>query len=238
VLLTSIAMYAAIWHRGRQSLGIARFYQRQAGGRISPLHSRLFGGAIYMPMVAAIFLYGYLAPENYEGEPYYTISAGVEIAWGLGLFAFSWVVAYLVWTCIQNCQDRESNIKHAQPIQTLHPGERWVVVAHAVAFGSASCSVPECVVSFGLGCPSRCNTSISLTPWRVITRWWWNFLGDLTLIRGPLLRALAFDRSCRSGRCRLVSIRVARSAGSGWTFLPLLARWSDLDKTFNGRLIR
>src|SRR4029453_1836190 len=26
VLLTSIAMYAAIWHRGRQSLGIARFY--------------------------------------------------------------------------------------------------------------------------------------------------------------------------------------------------------------------
>ena len=137
VLLTSIAMYAAIWHRGRQSLGIARFYQRQAGRRISPLHSRLFGGAIYMPMVAAIFLYGYLAPENYEGEPYYTISAGAEIAWGLGLFAFSWVVAYLVWTCRQNCQDRESNIKHAQPIETLHPGERWVVVAHAVAFGSA-----------------------------------------------------------------------------------------------------
>ena len=26
--LTSIAMYAAVWHRGRQSLGVARFYQR------------------------------------------------------------------------------------------------------------------------------------------------------------------------------------------------------------------
>src|SRR5207342_2733183 len=38
VLLTSIAMYAAVWHRGRQSLGIARFYQRQAGGPISPMH--------------------------------------------------------------------------------------------------------------------------------------------------------------------------------------------------------
>ena len=113
VLLTSIAMYAAIWHRGRQSLGIAQFYQRQAGGPISPLHSRLFGGAIYMPMAAAIFLYGYLAPENYEGEPYYAISAGTEIAWGLGLLAFSWVVAYLVWTCRQNCQDRESNITRA-----------------------------------------------------------------------------------------------------------------------------
>ena len=80
VLLTSIAMYAAIWHRGRQSLGIARFYQRQAGGPISPLHSRLFFGAIYLPMVAAIFLYGHLAPENYEGEPYYTIGAGAELA--------------------------------------------------------------------------------------------------------------------------------------------------------------
>ena len=27
-------------------------------------------------------------------------------------------------------------------------------------------------------------------------------------------------------------------AGSGWTFLPLLARWSNLDQTFNDRLIR
>ena len=56
VLLTSIAMYAAIWHRGRQSLGIARFYQRQAGGPVSSLHRWLFAGAIYLPMAAAIFL--------------------------------------------------------------------------------------------------------------------------------------------------------------------------------------
>ncbi len=73
VLLTSIAMYAAIWHRGRQSFGIARFYQRQAGGPISRLHAWLFAGAIYLPMAAAIFLYGHLAPENYEGEPYYGV---------------------------------------------------------------------------------------------------------------------------------------------------------------------
>jgi hypothetical protein len=26
MLLTSIAMYSAVWHRGRQSLGVARFY--------------------------------------------------------------------------------------------------------------------------------------------------------------------------------------------------------------------
>src|SRR5918995_5319529 len=53
VLLTSIAMYAAIWHRGRQSLGVARFYQRAVGGPTSPVHDRLFQGAVYLPMAAA-----------------------------------------------------------------------------------------------------------------------------------------------------------------------------------------
>src|SRR5215813_7763267 len=119
VLLTSITMYAAIWHRGRQSLGIVRFYQRQAGGAISRLHSRLFSGAIYLPMAAAIFLYGHLAPENYEGEPYYPISLGADFSWGLGLIAVGWVVAYLIWTSRQVQQQRQS-----QDIQTLHPAER------------------------------------------------------------------------------------------------------------------
>src|SRR5262245_38932446 len=132
VLLTSIAMYAAIWHRGRQNLGIARLYQRQAGGPISRLHSRLFSGAIYLPMAAAILLYSHLAPESYEGELYYPVSLGADVSWGLGLIAVGWVVAYFVWTSRQLQQQRQS-----QKIQTLHPAERWVVVAHAVAFGSA-----------------------------------------------------------------------------------------------------
>ena len=38
ILLTSIAMYAAVWHRGRQSLGVARFYQRGMGGPVSRTH--------------------------------------------------------------------------------------------------------------------------------------------------------------------------------------------------------
>src|SRR5262245_61052914 len=116
VLLTSITMYAAIWHRGRQSLGIARFYQRQAGGAISRMHNRLFSGAIYLSMAAAILLYGHLAPENYEGDPYYPISLGTDLSWGLGLVAIGWVVAYLVWTSRQIQQQRQS-----QKIQTLHP---------------------------------------------------------------------------------------------------------------------
>jgi len=136
-LLTSIAMYAAVWHRGRQSLGIARFYQRQTGGPVSSLHRWLFAGAIYLPMAAAIFLYGHLAPEKYEGQPYYAICAGAEVTWGLGLIASVWVVAYLVWTLRQNQQQRQSNVGQRQKIQTLHPGERWVVLAHAVAFSSA-----------------------------------------------------------------------------------------------------
>jgi hypothetical protein len=38
LVLTSIAMYAAVWHRGRQSLGVARYYQRQEGGAVSGAH--------------------------------------------------------------------------------------------------------------------------------------------------------------------------------------------------------
>jgi hypothetical protein len=137
VLITSIAMYAAIWHRGRQSLGIARFYQRQAGGTISPLHRRLFLGAIYLPMAAAIFLYGHLSPENYEGDPYYPISIGAAVSWGLGLIAIGWVVAYLVWTSRQILRQHQAQLGQVQKIQTVHPAERWIVLAHAVAFGSA-----------------------------------------------------------------------------------------------------
>jgi hypothetical protein len=137
VLLTSIAMYAAVWHRGRQSLGVARFYQRQAGGPISPLHRRLFAGAIYLPMAAAIFLYGQLAPENYEGEPYYAVSAGAQIAWALGSIACVWVVAYLVWTSRQIQRRRQLPVGQTEKNQTVHPAERWVVLTHAVAFGSA-----------------------------------------------------------------------------------------------------
>src|SRR5262245_27080466 len=137
VLLTSITMYAAIWHRGRQSLGIARFYQRQAGGAISRMHNRLFSGAIYLPMAAAILLYGHLAPENYEGEPYYAIRLGGDVSWGLGFIAVGWVVAYFIWTSRQIQRQRQSGLGQAQEIQAWHPAERWVVLAHAVAFGSA-----------------------------------------------------------------------------------------------------
>jgi hypothetical protein len=139
LFVTSISMYAAIWHRGRQNFGIARFYQRLGGGQVSRAHAWLFSGAIYAPMVAAALLYSHLVPEQYdfEGEPYYGLDVGAHMAWALGVVAFSWVAAYLFWTWRRNRQHCPSNLGQEHQASPLHPGERWIVLAHAVAFGSA-----------------------------------------------------------------------------------------------------
>jgi hypothetical protein len=135
VLLTSIAMYAAVWHRGRQSLGVARFYQRGMGGPASPVHDRLFQGAVYLPMVAALLAYAHLAPLEYEGEPYFALNLGAEVAAVAVIAAAGWLIAYFAWALWRNHADRLMTAPHNSGIR-LHPGERWVVLAHAVAFGS------------------------------------------------------------------------------------------------------
>jgi len=135
ILLTSIAMYAAVWHRGRQSLGVARFYQRGIGGPASPTHDVLFRGAIYLPMLASLLAYTYLVPTEYDGEPYIALSIGAEMTSTVGIAAALWVIAYLAWTLRHNSGVRL--IDAAQPVRReIHPGEWWVVLAHAVAFGS------------------------------------------------------------------------------------------------------
>ena len=133
LLLTSITMYAAVWHRGRQSLGIARFYQRAIGGTPSRMHAVLFRGAIYLPMVAAILAYTHLAPTQYDGEPYLALSVGAGVTSTIGLAAALWVIAYLIWTAAPLRVLRSDS---ANPLYLVHPGEWWAVVAHAVAFGS------------------------------------------------------------------------------------------------------
>jgi hypothetical protein len=135
ILLTSIAMYAAVWHRGRQSFGVARFYQRQMGGPVSWTHNGLFRGAIYLPMLAGILAYTHLAPLEYEGEPYLALNFGVEITSIVAFAAAAWVTAYLAWTLWRNRGERL--ITASQNVgRQVHPGEWWVVLAHAVAFGS------------------------------------------------------------------------------------------------------
>jgi hypothetical protein len=122
LVLTSIAMYAAIWHRGRQNFGLARYYQRMEGGPVSRTHSWLFSGAIYAPMIAAALLYGHLAGETHDGDAYLAVETGAAVAWGSGVIALCWITCYVVW---------------AYGRRGLHPGEGWIIVAHAVAFGSA-----------------------------------------------------------------------------------------------------
>jgi hypothetical protein len=135
VLLTSIAMYAAIWHRGRQNLGVARFYQRGMGGAASPAHNRLFQGAVYLPMLAALLAYTHLDPLEYEGEPYLALNLDAEVTSLVAIAAAGWVIAYFAWTLWQSRAERLTIAPHNGGIQ-VHPGECWVVLAHAVAFGS------------------------------------------------------------------------------------------------------
>ena len=135
-LLTSIAMYAAVWHRGRQSFGIARFYQRSVGGPVSRLHDVLFRGAIYLPMFAAVVAHGHLSPSSYEAKPYLALNFGGQISWLICLFAALGVVAYLVWTSRQIDWEQPNFSFHRAEVR-IHPGECWAVLAHAVAFGSA-----------------------------------------------------------------------------------------------------
>jgi hypothetical protein len=134
VLLTSIAMYAAIWHRGRQSLGVARFYQRGMGGPASPVHDRLFQSAVYLPMMAALLSYAHLAPLEYEGEPYFALDLGAGVSSVVAIAAAACVIAYLTWVW-RTAGGRLRTEPHDGVVR-VHPGESWVVLANAVAFGS------------------------------------------------------------------------------------------------------
>jgi hypothetical protein len=119
-------LYLAVWHRGRQNYGVARYYQRKAGGAVSPTHDRLFHAAIYLPMIAAVLFYTSAYPDAYEGEHYQPLILPFEsirpwIDRWAGLLALGSVIGYGWYTHRRN----------------VHPAERWTVLAHAVAFGTA-----------------------------------------------------------------------------------------------------
>jgi hypothetical protein len=122
IVVATAAMYLAAWHRGRQNLGIARYYQFRVGGASSPWHGRLFQAAIYLPMVAGVAFFASTSPSH-EGEEYIGLWLEPAILWALGAMAVSSLAAYLIFTL--RCRG------------CVHPGERWVVVANALAFGSA-----------------------------------------------------------------------------------------------------
>jgi len=76
-------------------------------------------------MLAATLAYTHLAPKEYEGESYLALNVGGETTSAIGVAAMCWVIAYLAWTLWRSREIR------------IHPGERWVVLAHAIAFGSS-----------------------------------------------------------------------------------------------------
>src|SRR5262249_49454599 len=124
LLITTMILYFGAWHRGRQSLGIARYYRRRAGGPVSPLHHGLLSAAFYLPMIAAVAYYTSTAPTH-EGEPFHGLSLGPDILWALASGAAGSVMAYMIWTIGRTGAAR------------VHPGERWLVLANTLGFGSA-----------------------------------------------------------------------------------------------------
>src|SRR5262245_27324625 len=64
LVVTTAILYFGAWHRGRQNLGIARYYQRRAGGPVSPWHRWLLQAAFYLPMIAAVAYYTTTAPAH------------------------------------------------------------------------------------------------------------------------------------------------------------------------------
>ena len=122
VWVTTLAIYLAAWHRGRQNLGIALYYQAHAGEAQSAWHRRLFRAAIYLPMVAGVAYFTSNA-SSYEGDEYIGLWLDDEILWFLGGLAVASVAVYLAATLRARAG--------------VHPGERWLVLANALAFGSA-----------------------------------------------------------------------------------------------------
>ena len=137
LLVTTAILYAGAWHRGRQSLGIARHYQRRAGGPVSSLHGWLLPTSFYLPMMAAVAYYTSTA-ATHEGEAFHALSLGPEVLWGLASGAAACVAAYLLCT-IGRTAIPGSGLQNSigQGGAVVHPSERWLVLANALGFGSA-----------------------------------------------------------------------------------------------------
>jgi hypothetical protein len=122
IVVATAAVYLGAWHRGRQNFGVARYYQASTGGPLSQWHRWLFASAVYAPMIAGVAFFTSTSPLH-EGEKYARMEVDTIVLYVLGIAAATCVVAYLTYAF----GNRER----------IHPGERWLVTAHALAFGSA-----------------------------------------------------------------------------------------------------
>ena len=120
VIVVTCVVYLGAWHRGRQNLGIARHYQRLVDGGVSHAHRRILAAAMYLPMAASLAYFTATSPLQ-EGEEYLALPVPPGMQWTLAAMAVASLAAYLGFTTTRR----------------VHPAERWLVVANAVAFGSA-----------------------------------------------------------------------------------------------------
>jgi hypothetical protein len=137
LLVTTAILYLGAWHRGRQSLGIARHYRRRVGGPVSPVHRWLLAAAFYLPMMAAVAYYTNTSPTH-EGEAFHRLSFDPGVLWALAVAAAIGVTIYLGWTIGRTAAPGDGLRGSVEPATVLvHPCERWLVVANALGFGSA-----------------------------------------------------------------------------------------------------
>jgi hypothetical protein len=130
VLLVSSIVYVGAWHRTRQNLGIARHYQRLAGGPRSRVHAQILAAAMYLPMAAAVAYFTGTSPYH-EGEEYIAVPLPACMPWILAALA---AVALILYLGSETARvGRYGNLG----CPTVHPAERWLVIANAVGFGSA-----------------------------------------------------------------------------------------------------
>ena len=129
LLVTTAVLCVGAWHRGRQNLGIARYYQRHAGGPVSPGTAGRSGSAFYLRMIAAVAYYASIAPTH-EGEDS-TVSRSLRAPVGPR------------GRGRDRRRSRTSAGRSGEPCHPdgapplVHPGERWLVLADALGFGSA-----------------------------------------------------------------------------------------------------
>jgi hypothetical protein len=122
IVVTTAVVYLAAWHRGRQNLGIARYYQVRMGGPTSPWHRWLFRAAIYLPMVAGVLYFTSTSPLH-EGDEYLGLTLDPRVVETLGVLALVSVATYAAF------------VGHHR--ERIHPAEWWLVVANALAFGGS-----------------------------------------------------------------------------------------------------
>jgi hypothetical protein len=183
-------------------------------------------------MFAGMLAYTRLAPTEYEGEPYLALTLSAEMTSLTGLVAALWVIAYLAWTLWRSHSERRT-IWPEHEGAWVHPGERWVVLAHAVAFGSG----------YALGA-SNASFLLVLAVHHEVQYLYFTYamarrLGDFGVVRKRAIDAAKKDLdskgSCNSGRLPQTGLKSAASfllwpvvgfAGAmvgGWSGLQWLA---------------